>query len=54
MTNTYSLYRRSFAPAALVLTLICSLCLFAAIPASAQSLLRQLSQDSFTTEAASI
>ena len=48
MTNTYSLYRRSFAPAALVLTLICSLCLCAAIPASAQSLLRQLSQDSFT------
>src|SRR5271166_5412226 len=48
MTNTYSHYRHSFGPAALVLTLICSLCVFATIPASAQSLFRQLSQDSFT------
>ena len=48
MTNTHSLYGRSFAPAGLVLTLICSLYLCAAIPASAQSLFRQLSQDSFT------
>src|SRR5271157_2352348 len=48
MTNTHSLYGRSFAPAGLVLTLICSLYLCAAIPASAQSLFRQLSQDSFS------
>ncbi len=37
-----------FGRAALVLTLICSLCIFAAIPAGAQSLFRQLSQDSFS------
>ncbi|MGO9518565.1 MAG: sialidase family protein [Candidatus Korobacteraceae bacterium] len=48
MTNTYSLDRRSFGSAALVLTLICCLCVFAVIPAGAQSLFRQLSQDSFT------
>ena len=34
--------------AALIFTLICSLCVFAAIPAGAQSLFRQLSQDSFS------
>jgi hypothetical protein len=37
-----------FGRATLALTLICSLCVFAAIPASAQNIFRQLSQDNFT------
>jgi hypothetical protein len=39
---------RNCSRAALVLTLICSLCFFAAIPAGAQGIFHQLSQDSFT------
>ena len=37
-----------FGRAALALTLVCGLCAAAAIPASAQSLFRQLSQDNFS------
>ena len=48
MTKFYSLYRRGFGRAALVLMLICTLCLFTTIPAGAQNIFRQLSQDSFS------
>ena len=48
MTQISSRHCGGFGRAALVLTLICSLCVFAAIPAGAQSLFRQLSQDSFS------
>ena len=48
MTKISSCDCNGFVRAALVLTLICSLFIFAAIPAGAQSIFRQLSQDSFS------
>jgi hypothetical protein len=48
MTQISSRACGGFGRAALVLTLVCSLCAVAAIPASAQSLFRQLSQDVFS------
>ena len=48
MTQISSRANSGFGRAALVLTLVCSLCAVAAIPASAQSLFRQLSQDTFS------
>ncbi len=48
MTQTSSRRCRGFAHAALVLALICGLSIFAAIPATAQNLFRQLSQDTFS------
>ncbi len=48
MTQTSSPACSGFGRFALALTLICTLCLFAAVPAGAQSLFRQLSQDTFS------
>ena len=48
MTQISSRAGSGLGRAALVLTLVCSLCAVAAIPASAQSLFRQLSQDVFS------
>jgi hypothetical protein len=48
MTKTYSLHGLGFGLTALILTLVCGLCAFVAIPVGAQNLFRQLSQDSFT------
>src|SRR5271166_4920827 len=48
MTQISSRAGSGFGRAALVLTLACILCAVAAIPASAQSIFRQLSQDLFS------
>ena len=48
MTQISSRDRSGFGRAAPVLALVCSLGFFAALPAGAQSIFRQLSQDSFT------
>jgi hypothetical protein len=48
MTQTSSRVGSGLGRAALVLSLVCSLCAVAAIPAGAQSLFRQLSQDTFS------
>src|SRR5271165_2563316 len=48
MTQIFSRHCSGSSRAALVLILICSLCVFATIPAGAQNLFRQLSQDVFS------
>src|SRR5208337_1272417 len=48
MTQISSRAGSGFGHAALVLTLVCTLCSLAAIPATAQNLFRQLSQDTFS------
>jgi hypothetical protein len=48
MTNASSRNCGGFGRTALVLTLLSTMCVSAAIPASAQSIFRQLSQDTFS------
>jgi hypothetical protein len=48
MTKIYSLPSCGFGRSAVILSLICGLCASASIPASAQNLFRQLSQDTFS------